>query len=186
MRKARTGKVLLPVFSTLAGSHEDWAQGLKPSDYTKRRASPKVVKALVNWIDEVLSLRLSSTAGPRLGDTPEPKEGEESECRLIDRDVCRHNPSPHVWRSNNQYVNVCIGFKLNCKGKEVKVYEYAHRLVAWATHGGYNKATPCAMHVGGGSRKSCKCRWCVNPHHIEWGMHEDNAQHRESSKKSWN
>lgn len=57
------------------------------------------------------------------------------------------------------------------------VYEYAHRLVAWAC-GGWSQATNVAMHRGAGMR-ACKSKLCVNPYHLQWGTPSNNAQDRQ-------
>lgn len=175
MLEAETSQPMLPSFKKVKHGHQGWAQGLTTNDYAQGIGSPGVVKKIVEWIDEVLSAKLTQP-DMRLSEAV-----EGSECMMLSGDACQCKPM--MFHRRAHYVRVSIGYEDEACTKHV--YEYAHRLVAWARRA-YNAAIPYAMHMGGGvGRRSCMGKMCVNPYHIRWGTNSNNRMHALRSKSRW-
>lgn len=148
---------LLPCFRKVATSDAPWAQGLEPSQW---QAGGNVARAVWRPIALWVRDQLREVVGkPRTG----AGTGAGSGCLVMDKRKCRAKG----WLVST-YVGVLIGRDAN----GAKVYERAHRLVAWCLRGQVPQGG-LALH---GATVPCVSTRCVCPGHISWGDSRENAQ----------
>jgi hypothetical protein len=171
---------LLPSFKKVATSSEGWAAGLKRKDWRRmpdgRKVKDRVYNAISDWIASSLGSALTDRCPPR---------ATSGKCMCLSSVKCR----ARSWIVGERYIMVLLG--KNARGGNV--FEYAHRLVAWA-NGGYKLAKDgktmkrVAMHTGykrrtaAGEegprtmRRSCRSYKCINHMHLAWGKQKENVR----------
>lgn len=97
-------------------------------------------------------------------------------CMWVSKALVKAHACMNIPRAGG-YLHVAIGAR---KGGKPPIYEYAHRIVAWAMLGPPLEAlqAPVVMHT-------CADETCLNPRHLVWGESAENSTPRKSYLHAW-